>query len=421
MSKHNLTLVSFSFVRGGAGIAAQNFLNLAKSFPDFEINQISQDDAGTFQFFKRIISWVLGKLQKDGNPTKHSLNLFSYSKLIRDFSRNPNNLYHLHWINNDTLSIYDLDQIPKFSLITLHDEWFYSGAEHYQKVVEGSSDFTIEYLKNDFKYGLPWNYWVWKTKLAKLQKRKDLCFTVPSRWMVERSKSSLVLKNNTIHYLPNCIDTDLFSPLDQNEHLVKRLELGIDEENFVIGFGAIDGIKNPLKGGSILFEALSSWIANKPAESREKIVLLCFGGKMTEEFTSLGVNFKSTGFIKNRSDLAKIYGISDVVLVPSLVESFGQVAAEAMACESPVVCFRTSGLTDIVLHEKTGWLATPFSISSLVEKLENAFQISPEERLSFGKNARKHILDHFSIPVIKDRYQKILKEMIDQKKQDNIS
>ena len=421
MSKPNLTLVSFSFVRGGAGIAAQNFFNLANSFIDFEVNQISQDDAGYFQLLKRVVSWFLGKFQRDGNPTKHSLNLFSYSKLIRVFQRNPDHLYHLHWINNDTLSVWDLDQIPPFSLITLHDEWFYSGAEHYQMVGEDSRNFILGYSKKGSQRGLPWNYWIWKIKARQLQNRKDLHFTVPSQWMLERAKSSIVLKNNTIHYLPNSIDTDLFSPLNPKEYQIKRRDLGIGAHDFVISFGAIDGTKNPLKGGNALLEALSFWITNKPANIRKRIVLLCFGGKIAAEFASLGVRIISTGFVKERTHLAKIYAISDVVLVPSLVESFGQVAAEAMACESPVVCFGTSGLTDIVTHAKNGWVAIPFSIESLAEKLEEAFQISPDERVVMGKNARRHVLDNFSISIVRDKYKKILEEMLELKKQDKTS
>jgi hypothetical protein len=177
-----IEIISFSLKNGGAAIAANKFKKiLTVNELNFQVNSITQDTHGIFQFLKRLISYILSKLQFDGNPTKHSLNLFSFHPIITLFKNNTKDkLYHLHWINNDTLSIFDFHRIPSGSIITLHDEWLYCGSEHYYKVLDDSNDFIsgYHYFKKSVT-GIHWNYLVWRIKYNKLSHRKDLIYTVP--------------------------------------------------------------------------------------------------------------------------------------------------------------------------------------------------------------------------------------------------
>ena len=53
----------------------------------------------------------------------------------------------------------------------------------------------------------------------------------------------------------------------------------------------------------------------------------------------------------NQIELAKLYNVSDVNIVPSRNEPFGLVAIEAMACGAPVIGTNQGGLKDIVTDE----------------------------------------------------------------------
>lgn len=70
-----------------------------------------------------------------------------------------------------------------------------------------------------------------------------------------------------------------------------------------------------------------------------------------------------TGF---SADVASAYAGADVVIVPSRVEPFGNVAVEAMAAGRPVVAARTGGLPEIVTDGETGLLFEPGSTTGLV-------------------------------------------------------
>lgn len=76
-----------------------------------------------------------------------------------------------------------------------------------------------------------------------------------------------------------------------------------------------------------------------------------------------------------------------MAVVPSTEpEPFGMVAIEAMLASKPVVAANHSGLTEIVIHNETGFLVELNNIIALKEALEKLIN-NPELRISFGKNS----------------------------------
>ena len=85
------------------------------------------------------------------------------------------------------------------------------------------------------------------------------------------------------------------------------------------------------------------------------------------------------------------YSACDTFVVPSRIESFGLTALEAMACSTPVVAFRTGGLAQLVVHEKTGLLADlATGAPSLFEAL-SWMSSYPIERQNMGNAARRRV------------------------------
>ena len=90
-----ISIISFSLTKGGAGIAANRFKKIfSEDIRCNHVGSINQDNAGLIQFFKRLISFVLMKLQFTMNPTKHSLNLFSFKPVLTAFKHSKDCLLY---------------------------------------------------------------------------------------------------------------------------------------------------------------------------------------------------------------------------------------------------------------------------------------------------------------------------------------
>jgi len=106
------------------------------------------------------------------------------------------------------------------------------------------------------------------------------------------------------------------------------------------------------------------------------------------------------------------YSALDVFAMPTQVETFGLVALEAMACETPVVCYPAGGLADVVADGLTGLIEPePGSISGLVRMLQWMWK-HPTERAAMGIAARQRAVDKFSDSLMARGYMKLYSELL---------
>jgi glycosyltransferase involved in cell wall biosynthesis len=130
--------------------------------------------------------------------------------------------------------------------------------------------------------------------------------------------------------------------------------------------------------------------------------------------SQLGVSDRVTWHGQLRQpDLVKMYQAATAVVVPSVNEGLGLVAAEALLCETPVIAFRSGGLTDIVQHERTGFLVTPGVTAELARALDRVLE-SPEEAHQLALTGRSHVMETLSPESAASRYATIYREAIGQ-------
>jgi len=415
----NITTVAFSDSRGGAAIAALQQVCAMRAERDISVSFVVAEKKiegsvsfgpnkiqKLLHFILRVISHLLTRLQFTSNTSKHSLNLFS-SQHVLNYCNKDKDCLHIHWFNNDTLSIKELGLLLKNTsclvVITLHDEWFFSGSEHCAEI-ESKRYLTGYRYKNSNVKGFDLNLWTFKRKLRLCQffEQKNVIFTTPSSYLTEKAKSSFLLKNANVIKIPNIIDCLTFYV--KNKRVCRRI-LELPQEKLIILFGAIGGASH-LKGSDLLLSALERMKLFAPELT---ITLLTFGGSTVNKVAISGYETINLGHISSKDTLTNIYASADVTIVPSRLEAFGQVAAESLACATPVIAFNNSGLTDIIQHERSGLLVESFEVEALATAIVRILSMPISERRKMGEAGREFVQEKFSQDTVVKEWKKIYK------------
>jgi glycosyltransferase involved in cell wall biosynthesis len=98
-------------------------------------------------------------------------------------------------------------------------------------------------------------------------------------------------------------------------------------------------------------------------------------------------------------ELPAFLAASDVVVLPSVREQFGQVLVEGMACALPAIAVDAWGPADIVSHGETGWLVEPDDVVSLANALVHAVNC-PAERRRRGLAGAEVARERYSWPAL---------------------
>ncbi|KTD82775.1 glycosyltransferase family 4 protein [Legionella waltersii] len=113
----------------------------------------------------------------------------------------------------------------------------------------------------------------------------------------------------------------------------------------------------------------------------------------------------------SQDELAQLYQTSSLLIVPSRDEGLSLVAIEALFCGTPVVAYRSGGLSDIIEDGITGFLVNEGDIASLNT---NIMELMNNSRLleQMGREGRSKMQEHFTeskcTQVFLNLYNKVL-------------
>ena len=142
---------------------------------------------------------------------------------------------------------------------------------------------------------------------------------------------------------------------------------------------------DPVKGLDVLLEAMCELSRRIERFRAQNLSLAIIGGDQESHLEALMNDAKCLQDITrefqmddlimfvgslSQETLPYYYSASEVCVMPSLYESFGMVALEAMACGTPVIASRVGGLTYTVRDGETGFLVQEKAPKALAEKLE---------------------------------------------------
>jgi glycosyltransferase involved in cell wall biosynthesis len=119
----------------------------------------------------------------------------------------------------------------------------------------------------------------------------------------------------------------------------------------------------------------------------------------------------SVEFVGERHDFLRWLSAADVMLLPSIQESFGLAALEAMACEVPVVASRIGGLPEVIQDGVTGFLCEPDDLDGMAAR---GLAVLTDAALGarIGRAAAEHVRSTFSTDIIVPQYEAYYREVL---------
>ena len=117
-------------------------------------------------------------------------------------------------------------------------------------------------------------------------------------------------------------------------------------------------------------------------------------------------------FVGKQNDMSQFLAVSDVLLLPSELESFGLVALEGMACEVPVIASRVGGVPEVVRDGIDGFLYDVGDTKAMADGCLFILQ-KPNVREEIGKAGRDRATREFCASKIVLQYEDLYQRTIE--------
>lgn len=207
--------------------------------------------------------------------------------------------------------------------------------------------------------------------------------------------------HNEIEVVPNFIDLDKHDCTSTN---CRRATLANDDERIVThisNFRKVKQVPDVIKTFyGIQKEVPAKLMMIGEGPEKEPAEMLC---------QELGIEDKVV-FFGNSVELDKILCYSDLFLLPSLTESFGLAALEAMASSTPVISSNTGGIPEVNINGVTGFLS---NVNDVEDMTRNALKILKDDAvLKQFKEQSRESSKRFDIHAIVPKYEKIYQDTL---------
>lgn len=212
--------------------------------------------------------------------------------------------------------------------------------------------------------------------------------------------SSFHVAPDKIDIVPNGVPVEHFPPIDPAEKTAARQTLGLDPTRpTVLSIGALV----PEKGVDLAIEAVSR-IAGAQ-------LVIAGDGPQRPALQSRRDHLGATGvhFVGSLTEPRLAYAAADVVVLASRGgDSMPAVLIEAGLLGLPSVATPVEGIVDIVVDGRTGALVPIDDVDALERAIAHLLSDTTDARRR-GEAARAHCVDRFSIDVVAEEWETVLR------------
>lgn len=298
-----------------------------------------------------------------------NLSLSSPALLSSDLFQNAD-IIHFHMFHNTKLSLYSLIEFSakKRVILSIHDPWTITGrCVHFEDCnLWKSGCGSCPTLKNLFELPIDNSKTLYKLK-ENVYSKIDVDIIVYSQYMYDLIKTSPLTKHfKKIHYIPFGVDRNKFN--DSVSQKTARKKLNIPVEDAVLFFRS----QKDFKGTNYIIEALDLLEYNKNIT-----LITCSEVGLLNNLTAK-YNIVELGNADEK-DIITAFQSCDIFLMPSIGESFGMMAVEAMACGRPVIVFDNTALPSVTHAPYCGYLVKNKDSEDLKKAIDYLLS-NPKER-----------------------------------------
>ena len=226
--------------------------------------------------------------------------------------------------------------------------------------------------------------------------------TAISQYLRTRTIKVFDIKNH-IEVIPNFVNCDDY--LRKPEWREKRHEYAKDDERILVHLSNFRPVKRVLD----VIEIFDRVRKKMPA----KLLMIGDGPDRSQaEWLAMqkGIH-EHVLFVGKQDRVQEKLALSDVMILPSELESFGLAALEGMACEVVPITTRAGGTPEVVEHGVSGYLADVGDVETMARYAIEL--LSDETRLrAMGKQARKGAQSRYCsskiIPLYEEFYRRVL-------------
>jgi len=225
------------------------------------------------------------------------------------------------------------------------------------------------------------------------------------------------LPSDRLIQIPNGVDTKQFCLVKDSERERLRDELGLpDKMKMILFVGHFSKEKCP----NLLLEAWKLCVFNKFPDTG----LIFIGSTnpnhyevdsgLVKDIQLLADPYidKHIFFIESAQEIEKYFKSSDIFVLPSIREGMPNVLLEAMACGLPIIVSKLKGVTDWVINDgMNGLLVDPGVWDELGRAIKRILNDNVLAE-SLGKEARKTVLDGFSVERVSAECLKLYHRLI---------
>jgi L-malate glycosyltransferase len=224
-----------------------------------------------------------------------------------------------------------------------------------------------------------------------------------SQYLRDRTLKEFDIKNS-IEVIYNFVNCELYRR-DPN-HDQRRKEYAPNGEKLLVHLSNFRPVKR-LKDVVEIFDRVRKEVPSK--------LLLIGDGPDRSQAEWLAVQkgiHEDVLFLGKQDRVHEKLGVSDIMLLPSELESFGLAALEAMACEVVPIATQVGGIPEVIEHKKSGYLAPVGDVETMARYAIELLR--DNDRLKeMAKQARLVAESHFCSNEIVPQYEAFYRRVLE--------